>query len=75
MFGTINLASTKGVFILQNENKIAFCFKKGRFIGPQISDFSWKRGVFLAQNPQKGRIFQAWVRAWYTLWSGVGGPG
>ena len=29
------LLSQKGNFILYNESKIAFCFNKGRFIGPQ----------------------------------------
>ena len=55
--------------------KSCFCFKKGRFIGPQNQRFQLKKGVFLAQNPRKGGTFQAWVRAWYTFWSGVEGPG
>ena len=75
MFDTINLAFTKGYFILYNENKITFCFKKGCFIGPQNQRFRLKKGCFLAQNPRKGGIFQAWVRVWYTFWSRVGGPG
>ena len=73
MFDAINLAFTKRVLILYNNDKIAICFEKVCFIGLKISDFGWKRGVFLAQNPRKGGIFQAWVRAWYTFWSRVGG--
>ena len=27
---------------------------------------------FFVQNPRKGGVFQAWVRGWFTFWSGVG---
>ena len=66
------LLSQNGYVILYNEIEIAFCFKKAVLLDLKIRDFSWKRGVFLAQNPRKGGNFQAWVRAWYT---GVEGPG
>ena len=52
--------------------KSRFALKRGVLLDLKISDFGWERGVFLAQNPRKWCIFQAWVRAWYTFWSGVG---
>ena len=69
-----NSLSQKGYFILYNENKIVFCFKEGYFIGPQNQRLRLKKGCFFAQDPRKGGIFQAWVRAWYTFWSGVAVP-
>ena len=38
--------SQKGYFILYNEDKITFCFKKGCFIGPQNQRFRLKKGCF-----------------------------
>ena len=67
--------SQEGYFILYNENKIAFCFKKECFIGPQHRRFRLKKGCFSRPESAKRGIFQAWVRAWYTFWSGVGGAG
>ena len=32
-------------------------------------------GFFFVQYPRKGGVFQTWVRAWYTRWLGMGGPG
>ena len=29
--------------------------------------------MFFVQTPRKWGVFQTWVRAWYTLWSGVDG--
>ena len=47
--------------------KNAFYPKKGLFLlDLKISDFGWKRGLFVVQNPRKGC-----VRAWYT-WGGGG---
>ena len=65
--------SQKGYFIVYNENKIALCLKKGCFIRPQNRRFPLKRFFFFVQNPRKGGVFQAYVRAWYTFWWGVGG--
>ena len=47
--------------------------KRGCFIGPQNQRFRLKKGCFVVRNPWKGGVFETWVRAWYTLWSGVGG--
>ena len=58
MFDTINLAFTKGYFILYNENKITFCFKKGFLLDLKISDFDWKRGVFSQRIREKGVFFK-----------------
>ena len=69
---TYTLIITKGYFSLYDE-KIAFCLKRGVLLSLKISDFDWKRVGFFVQNPQKGGVFQTWVRAWYTLWSEVGG--
>ena len=52
--------------------KSRFVLKRGVLLDLKISDFGWKGGVFLVQNPRKGGIFLAWVRAWYTFWSSVG---
>ena len=52
--------------------KSRFALKRGVLLDLKICGFGWERGVFLAQNPRKWCIFQAWVRAWYTFWSGVG---
>ena len=54
--------------------KHAFYLKRGVLLALKISDFGWKRGVFV-KNPRTGGVFQIWVRAWYTLWSGDGGRG
>ena len=71
---TYILITTKGYFSLYDE-KIAFCLKRGVLLSLKISDFDWKRVFFIVQNPRKGGLFQTWVRAWYTLWSKVGGGG
>ena len=74
----ISLSQKGKLSYFYNENKIAFFLKKkggGVLLDLKISDFGRKFGVFLAQNPRKGGMFQAWVRAWYTFWSGVGGRG
>ena len=37
------------------------------------SAISVEKGVsFSSKNPRNGGVFQTWVRAWYTPWSGVG---
>ena len=65
----------KGYFSLYYE-KIVFAKKSGVVLGLKISDFGWKRGVFFRpKSAKKGDVFQTWVRAWYTLWSGVGWTG
>ena len=51
--------------------QIPFCLKRGVLFSLKTSDFDWKSGVFYP-NPRKGGVFQTWVLAWYTLWSGVG---
>ena len=65
--------------ILSNENKIAFCFKKGCFIvllDLKISDLGWKRGiVFRPESAKRGcfpglgtSVVYAGVAGW---WGGV----
>ena len=54
IFDTINPAFTKGYFILYNDNKIAFCYKKERFIGPQNQRFRLKKGCFSLPKSAKG---------------------
>ena len=46
MFDKLISLSQKEYFILYNENKIVFCFKKGRFIGPKNQRFRLKKGCF-----------------------------
>ena len=85
MFDTINLSFTKGYFILYDENKIAFCFKRGVLLDLKISEFGWKMGCFSRPRPEsaKGGIFQAWVRLGTSVvyihfgrdWGGGGGGG
>ena len=69
---TYILTFTKRVLYLIFRKKIAFWIKKRCFIGHQNQRFRLKKGCFFFQNPRKGGVFQTWVRAWYTLWSGVG---
>ena len=76
--------SQKGCFILYNENKIAFCFKKGRFIGPKNLAFSVEKGVFFSPRiREKGVFFKLgyergirFGREWGWGWGwGCGGCG
>ena len=47
-----------GYFILYDENEIAFCFKKGCFIGPQNQRFRLKKGrVFFRPESAKRGCF------------------
>ena len=39
--------------------KSRFALKMGVLLDLKISDFGWKGGVSVAQNPRKGGIFQA----------------
>ena len=66
--------SQKGYFVLYNENKIAFALKRGVLLGLKISDFGWKRGVFLAQNPRKVFFLKLGTSVVYVL-VGSGVPG
>ena len=69
---TYILTITKGYFSLYDE-KNRVLLKKGCFIEPQNQRFRLKKGCFFSSKiRQKGGVFQTWVRAWYTLWSGVG---
>ena len=66
--------SQKRVPWLILRKKIAFCLKNVYFIEPQNQRFRLKRGCFFSSEiREKGVFFKLWVRAWYTLWSGVGG--
>ena len=49
--------SQNGYFIFYIENKIAFCFKKGCFIGPQNQRFRLKRGCFTRPKSAKRFFF------------------
>ena len=73
---TYILTFTKRYFSLHHE-KFAFWFKKGCLIRPQNQRFRLKKGwgFFSSQIPGKGFFNQTWVRAWYRLWSRVGGGG
>ena len=55
--------------------KSRFALKRGVLLDLKISDFGWKGGVFLAQNPRKGGVFQAWVRIVIYVLVGNGGTG
>ena len=59
------------LYLTLRKNRVLL--KKGCFIGRQNQRFRSKKGCFYLQNPRKGGVFQTWVRACYTLWSGVGG--
>ena len=64
MFDTVNLPLTKRVLYLiwYNENKIAFCYKKGCFIEPQNQRFRLIKNVFFSHRIREKGVFQAWVR-------------
>ena len=49
--------SQKGCFVLYNENKIVFYFKKGCFIGPQNQPFRLKKGSFSQPESAKRGCF------------------
>ena len=49
--------SQKGTFYTM-KIKSRFALKRGVLLDLKISDFVWKRGVFLTQNPRKGVIFK-----------------
>ena len=70
MLDRINLGnSQKCYFIVYDENKIAFCFKKGCFIGSQNQCLRLKKRClfFFVQKSWKGDVFRAWVWAWYNI--------
>ena len=75
MFDTINIAFTKRYFILYNENKIAFCFKKGCFIGPKNQRFRLKKGCFSRLESAKGGYFSSLGTSVVYVLVGSGGPG
>ena len=73
MVDAINLAFTKSTFSYIMKIKSHLTLKRGVLLDLKISDFGWKRGLFLVLNPRKGVVFQAWERVWYTFCSGGSG--
>ena len=68
--------SQKGYFILYNENKIAFCFKKGRFIGPKNQSFLLKRECFSRpESVKRGYFSSLGTSVVYVLVGSGGGVG
>ena len=57
MFDATNLVITKkGTLSYIMKIKSRFTFKRGVLLDLKISDFGWKMGLFLAQNPRKGGL-------------------
>ena len=75
MFATINFVSQKGFFILNNENKIAFYFKKGCFIGRQNQRFCLKKGYFSRPESAKRGCFSSLGTSVVNALVGSGGAG
>ena len=65
--------SQKGYFIWNNENRIAFCFKKGRFIGPQNQRFRLKKGCFSRPEAAKRGYFSSTTVVYVFVGGGGGG--
>ena len=59
MFVRLISLSQKGYFILYNEDKIAFCFKKGCFIALQKQRFRLKNGCFPRPESAKRVYFSS----------------